>query len=404
MNAQTNLLIKKRLRPLYVVAFFQGFVFWYAVEKLFMKTIGFNDESIAVATVLYIVVMMLANMPCGILADRWSRKGVLCIASISLLVASVICGTSHSFLPYVVGISIWGLFYACYAGTYDSIIYDVVLEATGKHNGFERFYGKVQFWDSAALILTALLCGTIATRYGLRADFLLTAPFTACSIFALLLFHEPQLHKKDSAASVRRHLDEIRSALGQHASIIWLVISIICNVVAMRILFEFLQLWFIGLGLPVSLFGPATILLYVGLGCAGSIASRAQSRQWGLLIVGIITLLAACGFLFKITFVVLVAVLVVIAGVMALNIMLSRLLHDSVASNIRAGTSSMASTAGYGVFIPVALGFGVISQAHGIFRAGWFEVGSLVAMILAFLVYYWFRSQEAALKSIVEST
>lgn len=62
--------LQRRFSPLFAAAFFQGFVLWYAIEKLFMKTIGFNDQTIAVETVIFTVVMVAANIPLGILADR----------------------------------------------------------------------------------------------------------------------------------------------------------------------------------------------------------------------------------------------------------------------------------------------------------------------------------------------
>jgi len=55
--------IETRLRPLYATGFIHGFALWYAVEKLFMKSIGFNDFLITIATITYIVVMTTANIP-----------------------------------------------------------------------------------------------------------------------------------------------------------------------------------------------------------------------------------------------------------------------------------------------------------------------------------------------------
>jgi hypothetical protein len=46
----------------------------------------------------------------------------------------------------------------------------------------------------------------------------------------------------------------------------------------------------------------------------------------------------------------------------------------------RAGSSSVVSTIGYGVFIPAALGFGLTAQSHGIFEASVFVVGALIVM------------------------
>ena len=76
--------VGKRLRPLYATGFIHGFALWYAVEKLFMKSIGFNDFLITIVTITYIVVMTAANLPLGVLADRWSRKGVLYLATCAL--------------------------------------------------------------------------------------------------------------------------------------------------------------------------------------------------------------------------------------------------------------------------------------------------------------------------------
>jgi MFS family permease len=76
--------LDKRLTPLYAAAFFHGFVLWYAIEKLFMHTIGFNDTGIGVMVAAYCAVILLAETPTGILADRWSRKGILVLASVML--------------------------------------------------------------------------------------------------------------------------------------------------------------------------------------------------------------------------------------------------------------------------------------------------------------------------------
>ena len=76
--------VKKRLRPLYATGFIHSFVLWYSIEKLFMRSVGLNDYLITIATLVYIVVMMTANIPLGVLADRWSRKGVLYLSLIHI--------------------------------------------------------------------------------------------------------------------------------------------------------------------------------------------------------------------------------------------------------------------------------------------------------------------------------
>ncbi len=96
--------VKKRLRPLYATGFIHSFVLWYSIEKLFMRSVGLNDYLITIATLVYIVVMMTANIPLGILADRWSRKGVLYIATCALIGSSLVCGLSHGLAMYAAGL------------------------------------------------------------------------------------------------------------------------------------------------------------------------------------------------------------------------------------------------------------------------------------------------------------
>jgi MFS family permease len=84
MTHHTITTLNKRLFPLYIAAFFHGFVLWYAIEKLFMRQIGFDDAGIGVMVAAYCALMVIAETPTGILADRWSRKGVLVLARLAL--------------------------------------------------------------------------------------------------------------------------------------------------------------------------------------------------------------------------------------------------------------------------------------------------------------------------------
>lgn len=48
-----------RLTPLYIAAFLQAFNLWYAIEKIFMRSIGFDDVAIGIAAALSTAVIIL---------------------------------------------------------------------------------------------------------------------------------------------------------------------------------------------------------------------------------------------------------------------------------------------------------------------------------------------------------
>ena len=348
--------VGKRLRPLYATAFIHSFVLWYSIEKLFMRSVGLNDYLITIATLVYIVVMMTANIPLGLLADRWSRKGVLYIATGALIGSSVVCGLSHGLALYAAGISVWGLFYAAYAGTYDSAVYDVVLEETGSAEAFERCYGRVQMFEATAFITSALASAVVARYFSLRVEYFLTIPFTCCAFLTLSRFREPSLHRTAPRPRLGAHLGQIVRGTTR-GNVGWIVAALVANCVVMRLLIEFYQLWYLGLALPVLWYGPACALMYCGAWSGGALANRLRGRRT-VLIAGLGTLVIAFGLFVHNPRVVVGAQVATIFGVTVLNIALTRYLHDAMPSTVRAGASSVVSTIGYGAFVPTALAFG----------------------------------------------
>jgi MFS family permease len=377
--------LEKRLRPLYLTSFLQGFALWYAVEKLFMRSIGLSDALIAISTSIYIVVMMTANIPIGVLADRWSRKGVLYLATIALIGGSVVCGLANGFLVFTIGISMWGLFYACYVGTYDAIVYDVVLEETGSAEGFEQHYGRVQMGEFLGSLAGALVSVLVVQLLTVRATFFLTVPITCCAFIALRAFNEPLLHKARNEP-LSAHLGQIVQAFLTNWTVARIVICTVCATQVLRLLFEFHQLWYLALGLPKYWYGPVTALLSSGAVAGGYLASKLPARPLAVLATAIFTLAISSGLFVKVAPVVIAAQLFTMAGIVILTVMLSRHLHDEMPSTIRTGASSVAGTAGYGIFVPVAITFGLTSQHHGIFHASWFLASALILLSAGLII------------------
>ena len=77
----------------------------------------------------------------------------------------------------------------------------------------------------------------------------------------------------------------------------------------------------------------------------------------------------------------LLAVLVAIVGIHA-----GLLLHDAVASNVRAGVSSGVGTLGWVLFLPFSLIMGWTGRAYGQGWAGWLFVGTTTTVGLLFVV------------------
>jgi MFS family permease len=160
--------LRRRITPLYAALFLQNLALWVPIEKLFMTSIGFTPASVGVMAAVYAVVVPVLEVPSGVLADRWSRRGVLIIASTAAIVSVVIGGSSQNVADYMISAALLGVFFALASGTVESMVYDTVLEETGDSEAFEKTIGRVRFVESVALVAGALAGGAIASVASLR--------------------------------------------------------------------------------------------------------------------------------------------------------------------------------------------------------------------------------------------
>jgi MFS family permease len=157
VNPSVNPSLGRRLLPLHIAVALQGFMLWVPVEKLFMNEIGFDAATVGVMAAAYAALVPLVEIPSGILADRWSRRGVLIVASTALMLTSLVGGLSHSVPLYVVSALFLAVYFAMYSGTMEAVVYDAVLEEAGNSDGFERRLGRVRFVESATLVASSLI-------------------------------------------------------------------------------------------------------------------------------------------------------------------------------------------------------------------------------------------------------
>jgi MFS family permease len=352
-----------------------------------MRSIGFSDGQIALAAIFVAAAMLIFQTPSGILADRWSRKGVLVIASLILMLCCLIGGLSQSILPYYIMSALWGVFFAIYLGTYDSIIYDTLMEEEGHSKGFEHYYGRINLYTSLALASSSLLSGLISKVFEPRLTYFLTIPLVFISIIALLKFREPQLHKAEPQGSVLKHTTDTLRAVLQKGYVFWIVLAVVLFTAAQRILFELFQLWYLAFLLPTLFWGPATALLQTSIGLSGPIANKIKNNKqslFGLLMLLTITSLVLTSH--RSIVAVIIAQGILLTGFYTFAILLNHRLHDVLPAKIRAGSASAVGTIGQVVLIPLTFLFGWVSDNFHVFKAAWIIIVLVLLATISYIV------------------
>ena len=368
--------IATRLLPLQVAVMLQGFLLWAPIEKLFMSEIGFDAAAVGVMAAAYAAVVPIFELPSGLLADRWSRRGVLVIASLALAASALIGGLSTGVASYIGSALVLGGYFAMYSGTMEAIVYDTLLEETGGSDDFERRIGRIRALESASLVVSSLLGGLLAAVVGTRFTYFLTVPIVLLSVVAYLRFREPLLHRASAPQSLRSQVvvtvrihhrpppaTADRDARG---------VECCCPATDLRV--------------RAVVAGGSRRSGGVLRPALGGVDVRPRSRRCGRRPAGLrrppraagvaVAMTAAAAVLTVATSLIVVTIAQIVLALLmvACGIHVTRLLHDEIPSAVRAGVASGVSSVSWLVFLPIALCFGLIGAAQGVHSAGWLLV------------------------------
>jgi hypothetical protein len=371
MNASSPALAR-RLRPLQIALLFEGIAPWPPVEKVFMTELGFTPALVATMAAAYGAVVPLLEIPSGILADRWSRRGVLALANLMALASVVVGALSQGVGTYIASAMILGGYFAMHSGTVDAIVYDTLLEELGSGDDFEKHFGRIQLLNSAALTGSALAGGAIASLASPRLTYVFTVPSLILAFVALARFREPTLHRARAASGLRDHLVATWRTVTRQPHVASIAIAMMLGAATLQMLFEFGPLWLVALAVPALMFGPYTAGMTSALGIGGLVAARLRLEQ-PRVATGVAALMIACGVTLTRgggPWVVIVAQVVLAVLLVTVGIHLAKLLHDVVPSSMRSGVSSGIGTMSWLTFLPCSLLFGAVSGG-GMQAAGW---------------------------------
>ncbi|MEV0291302.1 MFS transporter [Kribbella sp. NPDC050820] len=384
--------LRRRLAPLWVGTFLQGFALWVPVEKLFMSEIGFDAATLGVMVAAYAALVPVAEVVSGVLADRWSRRGVLMLSGLAMVVSLAVAALSQNVASYIVAALLFGVYFAMYSGTIEAVVYDVVLEETGDGDGYEREIGRVRFVESVALVASALAGGWLASILSTRATYILTLPFVLAYLVVLTRFCEPRLHQTSERTSLRHHLTVTYRAITHRGRLVPIAAASIMAAMILQAVFEFGPLWLITLEASAVYYGPFWAVLVATLGIGGLLAGRLRLHRPLPVAIVVLVMLAACLTLTssRDLIALTVAMVALCFLLVVIGIHVSRLLHDAVPSTIRTGVVSGIGAVSWLVFTPFALVFGAVSKQFGVYVSGWMLTG---AVGLAGAALVWVRNR-----------
>ena len=222
-------------------------MFWYAIEKLFMYSIGISAFGVSVNAVVMVVVTSLLDVPFGVLADRWNRKYTLALGVSALGVSSVVAGSSHNLIVYMLGTAIYGLYLCMTNGTFQALTYDS-LQEDGKVDQYAKHQGGSYGISMAGAALSSPLSGLISQRFGYRSSYYLTTAICIVNVIVILSMHEPTFHKLTARTKLRKHIGEASRLLLRNKTLLYLSAMLLVAGMVRSSLNQYGGLYFIAIG------------------------------------------------------------------------------------------------------------------------------------------------------------
>jgi MFS family permease len=133
----------------------------YAVYALLFADHGVEPAQISLLFVLWALTSLLCEIPSGAWADTFDRRGLLVVSAAIYGVGFTSWMVWQSLAGFAVGFMCWGLSSALMSGTFESLVYDELVERGAQ----ERYAGLIGWAQSTALIANLTATGAAAVLF-----------------------------------------------------------------------------------------------------------------------------------------------------------------------------------------------------------------------------------------------
>lgn len=374
--------VHKNIYKLYLLNLLSGIVFWYPIEKLFLQDLGAGPFGISINAVIFLLTVIIFDVPSGVLADRWKRKYVLLLAFVCFIIACIMGGFSHTWVQYLPMNIFLGGFVVLTSGTFQAIMYDS-LRDSGHEKEYDKHQGRAYALFLGGLGLSSLAGGYLADWWGLPSTYLITAVVMLSAIVVASGLGEPKSHKPVADRKLKIHVSvSVKRIFGSRV-LMQLALLITAAGILRGTYNEYSGLLFIALGMTAVPMGYAGAAKWLVSSLGQIVAPRIGRRALKLTPLLFISFL-----IFSLMQTSWSLVFFYIAGFLYSVIanQAEAAVQDHTSSEIRATTLSVLSFTSNVLLAPLGLLFGWIAQQTNVFNAYLMIATIGVAYLLSWIV------------------
>lgn len=318
---------------LYAISFLQGIVFYGAFSVVFRESRGLSLSQIFLLESVLVILMLIFEVPWGIIGDKIGYKKTLVIAYGMFWLSKIIFYCSYSFMGFLMQSITAAMAISGVSGCDSALLYSSIDKSES-----DKVFGIYGTMSTAGFLISALISGILVK---ISIDLLALATIIPYTLAFLLSFALKDNHKNEDEIHEGAHciLESLKLAVVNKKIVGFVIAVAVISETTHSICVFFNQHLYIRSGIGLNWFGMLTALMQI----ATFIAVRAHKikRKIGerKLLNGAIFLVIACNlFLIKSSIALLtIALIFIIEGAFALTQPITETIkNESVSTSNRA--------------------------------------------------------------------
>ncbi len=259
----------------YIYRFFSELIPIYPLYLIMFDKNGLSVAQISWLLAIWSVPGVILEIPTGILADRWSRRGMLLLGRLLIAVCYLVWIFADGFGMYALGFVLWGIGGTFNSGSEEALLYDSMKQAN-RVEGFERVLGRGRFLSGISTVLASIFGGYLGMRYGFTPVLFLSVISALIGAGTVFSVKEVNLYK-DRLVLEKREREEktlqraLSFLLTRKEILLYSLLSLVV-ISSAGILDEYDQLIAEGFGLSIAFIGGWTAVRFILIALGGYLA------------------------------------------------------------------------------------------------------------------------------------
>lgn len=385
-----NMMFPKQVKAITVLfsllQFFYYFNFFWLIQNVYFLQNGITYTQLSILLGVWSLVIIILEIPSGIVADKFGRKPVIVIGKLAFLLGIISFVVMKSFPGFIIGMIFWGIHQSFISGAQEALIFDE-LKSKKQEVLYKNVLSIATISREIGLGTGVLIAGVVThmnISYNLIGSIVIASLGFGCS----LLLPNAKVTEKSAETKFIELVASSKSVISTNLSLKRIILFSLSVIVSYQVISEYFVVTLRNFNLDYRVIGILAFFEMVFFSFGTFISSKITKNKYDKTYIILSFVMAAL-----ITVITTRSLILVIAAWMGLRIMkaISEIISNSdwqsrIESSARATTTSFKSFAENIVYIPLAVLFGFIADKTSLFTAFYLiAITAFVYILISFL-------------------